>query len=102
MVSPAVFAGAARYHTGGVVGLKSGEVPIIAMKEEEVITRDDPRHVLNGGTQQQSSGNPNVKIVNTFDSGSFISEGLSTAVGQKAILNYIKANPNAVKQALNG
>lgn len=103
MVSPAVFAGAARYHTGGVVGLKSGEVPIIAMKEEEVITRDDPRHVLNGGTQQQQgSGSPNVKIVNTFDSGSFISEGLSTTVGQKAILNYIKANPNAVTQALNG
>src|SRR5690606_10925423 len=48
-VNPMVFASAQRYHSGGIVGLREGEVPIIAMKEEEVLTRDDPRHSLNGG-----------------------------------------------------
>jgi len=49
MVDPSIFASAARYHTGGLVGLKPNEVPIIAENTEEVLTRSDPRHRLNGG-----------------------------------------------------
>ena len=45
-VSPMVFAGAKRYHSGGLVG---NEVPIIAQRGEEVLTRSDPRHAMNGG-----------------------------------------------------
>lgn len=50
-VSPAVFAGAPKFHNGGLVG---DEVPIIAKKGEEVLTADDPRHRSNGGGGSQS------------------------------------------------
>jgi hypothetical protein len=57
----ALFAGATRYHSGGIAGeqpdseraaaisavLKAGEVPAILMRDEEVLRRDDPRHRFN-------------------------------------------------------
>ncbi|MEO5338834.1 MAG: hypothetical protein H7841_18425, partial [Magnetospirillum sp. WYHS-4] len=46
-VDPAVFREAERFHGGGLVGLRHGEVPIVALRGEEVLTRDDPRHRLN-------------------------------------------------------
>lgn len=39
-----VFGSAPRYHTGGLAGLKPDEVPAVLLKNEEVLTRDDPRH----------------------------------------------------------
>lgn len=41
------FAGAPRLHDGGVLGLRSNEVPAILQRGEEVLTRDDPRHRAN-------------------------------------------------------
>ena len=55
-VSPAIFAGAMRYHTGGVVGLRPNEVPIIAKKNEEMINESDPRHRNNGGLAEKGGG----------------------------------------------
>ncbi|MBF0095566.1 MAG: hypothetical protein HQL34_13605, partial [Alphaproteobacteria bacterium] len=46
-VDPALFRAAERFHRGGMVGLRSGEVPIVALRGEEVLTRDDPRHRFN-------------------------------------------------------
>lgn len=43
-VNPAVFAGAERYHMGGIAGLGADEVPAILKRREEVITPSDPRH----------------------------------------------------------
>lgn len=48
-VSPLVWAGAQRYHTGGIGGLAPDEVPAILRKGEEVLTAQDPRHRANGG-----------------------------------------------------
>lgn len=96
-VSPAMFANAARYHSGGIAGLKPNEVPAVLMRGEEVLTRDDPRHMLNSG-----GGGGSVKIVNTFDESDFFSKGASTKVGEKAILNLVRSNPRAFKQAMNG
>jgi len=56
-VSPLVFSSAPRYHNGGIPGLRSNEVPTILEKGEEVLTRNDPRHILN-----QSGGSQNVKV----------------------------------------
>ncbi len=53
-VDPAVFNSAHRYHSGGIPGLKPNEVPIIALDDEEVLTRSDPRHRYN--LQNRSSG----------------------------------------------
>ncbi|CAA6605811.1 Phage-related minor tail protein [Rhodospirillaceae bacterium LM-1] len=52
-VDPTLFREAERFHGGGMVGLRSGEVPIVALRGEEVLNRDDPRHRFNlsGGSQ---------------------------------------------------
>ncbi|MBX4993858.1 hypothetical protein ABID08_006549 [Rhizobium binae] len=47
-VSPSTFAGAKRYHTGGVAGLQPGEVPAILQRGEVVL----PRGTKMGGGQQ--------------------------------------------------
>jgi tape measure domain-containing protein len=46
---PRIFSSATRYHNGGIPGLKPNEVPIIALDDEEVLTRNDPRHRYNLG-----------------------------------------------------
>lgn len=96
-VNPAIFRNAARYHSGGIAGIKPGEVPAILQKGEEVLTRDDPRHIANAAGSQQPMS---VKIVNTIDSGSMVSEGLSTAEGERSLFNFVRANKAAFKQIL--
>jgi len=100
-VSPFVFVGAPRYHTGGIAGLAPDEYPAILKKNEEVLTEGDPRHVFNNGaaanpvTAQQS-----IKVINMVDSASVVSEGISTQPGERAVLNVIRANRAAIKQVL--
>jgi tape measure domain-containing protein len=95
-VSPAWFSNAVRYHQGGIAGLKPGEVPAILERGEEVLTANDPRHMANGGGQSPV----NVKVVNTIDPGSFVSEGLNTPNGEQSVLNFIRSNQQAVRSAL--
>lgn len=97
-VSPAWFAGAARYHEGGLAGLRPGEVPAILMRNEEILTRDDPRHILNGGAG--GGGASPVTVVNAFDAGSFMAEALGSREGQQMLLNFVRANSSAFKGAL--
>ncbi len=74
VVDPAVFIGAPRFHRGGLV---PGERPIIAMEGEEVLRRDDPRHVRNRG------GDAGDFIVNVIDQRGARSEPLE--VSQRAV-----------------
>lgn len=96
--NPMIFANARRFHDGGIPGLRQGEVPAILKENEEVLTEDDPRHIFNGGAQKQGD----VKIVNAIDAGDFVSKGLDTPIGTRAILNFIRANSVAVNGALAG
>jgi lambda family phage tail tape measure protein len=78
---PAVFHHAPRFHAGGLVdwpGLRPDEVPIIARRGEEVLTRSDPRHRDN---RQESGLTINVSMtVVTRDADSFRrSQGQITA-----------------------
>lgn len=103
-VNPGVFANAARYHTGGVVGLQPWEVPIIAKKNEEVLTEDDPRHINNVGSSTESgngnSGMSNLQIINAIDSESVVQAGLSSPAGVKTVINLVKANKQTFKSIL--
>lgn len=90
------FQNAVRYHTGGIAGLKPNEVPAVLERGEEVLTRKDPRHSMNGGAPNQQS----VKIVNTFDAGEMVSAGLNTPAGEKVIMNFMSRNRQKIKQAL--
>ena len=61
-VSPAIFANARRYHSGGIVGLEPNEVPFIGLEGEEVVTEDDPRHRNNLGKGKGGSGGSTVNV----------------------------------------
>jgi tape measure domain-containing protein len=93
-VPSAYFANAMKYHTGGIIGLKPDERPIIGKVGEEMLTENDPRH------RNNASGQTPVKIINAIDAGDFVSKGMDTKSGERAILNFIRANSDAVKGAL--
>lgn len=61
-------ANAPRYHTGGLAGLKPDERPAILQLGEEVLTRADPRHRMNGGGKviNNTFVLPDVQDVETF------------------------------------
>lgn len=106
-VNPAIFANAMRAHSGGVPGLSPGEVPLVVKENEEILTREDPRHVLNGGLAAAAAGaagsSPvSVRNVNVFNAEDMLERALRTRVGEKIVLNFIRDNPNAVQAALEG
>jgi hypothetical protein len=76
-----IFQHAPRFHTGGLVGwpgLRPDEVPIIARRGEEVLTRTDPRHRDNHEERTRSI-NVSMTVV-TRDADSFRrSQGQITA-----------------------
>lgn len=98
MVDPLVFAGAPRYHSGGMVGLKAGEVPAILQTGEEVLSRSDPRNAANGGANGGGSG---YRIVNVLDP-ALVSNYLESSAGEKTVLNVIQRNPSQVRQLIGG
>ena len=97
MVNPAVFANAQRHHGGGIMGLKSNEVPIIGLRGEEVLTEDDPRHAKNGGGRGQAL---NVKNVNLFDPADVLEQALQSVAGERIILNHMTRNARKISAAL--
>lgn len=101
-VNPAIFAGAMRYHTGGFPGLRPGEVPVIAKEGEEILNEHDPRNALNGGASPAAAGASSVdlKIINTIDSGEFVSQGIQTRPGQRAFMNFITDNSSVIRAKL--
>ena len=99
MVSPLVFAGAQKFHEGGLPGLKSGEVAAILKKGEEVVTADDPRHVANGGTAGGATG-VNVTNINVLDTEELAGAVLTAQAAGPAMLNFIGRNRTAVRQKL--
>lgn len=87
-----LFAGAARYHSGGIAGaspLKPGEVPAILQRGEEVITQQDPRHAMNGGGT--GGGMQNVRI-NLIDDRGNIGDYMSSADGERVLLETLERN----------
>jgi hypothetical protein len=67
-VSPLAFAGAERYHSGGILGLRANEIPIIAKKGEMILTSADQRNLLSllrsGSAGGGGQGNINIQVVN--------------------------------------
>lgn len=101
-LSPAMFASARRFHDGGVPGLKPGEVPAVLKTNEEVLTRDDPRHILNQTDSAQGSGKRGLKIVNALSGSLALQEALATPEGEEVLVNYLRANKDVVKASLDG
>ena len=93
-----MFGGALRYHTGGVIGLKPNEVPIVAEKGEEMLTANDPRHRNNLGKGSGNSGGDQTRVTinNVLDSPS-IASALEGPDGERVIMNHIRANRSEIK-----
>lgn len=93
------FANAVRYHTGGLAGFAPNEVPAILEKNEEVLRRDDPRHVLNGG-KSAGSGEGGVDAgtrVVVVDDRKSVPEAMNSSSGEKVIMAAIKNNLPTIK-----
>jgi Tape measure protein len=91
------FENAPRYHSGGVAGLDQNEVPAILQRGEEVLSKNDARNAANGGKQSTPQ---HIQVVNAMDHESIVREGLNAPSNTKVILNMIRANRGAVRQAL--
>jgi len=107
-VDPRVFANAPRFHKGYNAGLKHGEMAAIVERTEAIMTEDSPFHPNNqaktlgaAAAAGAGSGGPNIKIVNAIDAGDFVSEGLNTAVGEQAMLNFIRKNKSSFKEVVS-
>lgn len=92
MANPSWFANAPRFHEGGLPGLRSDEVPSILQKGEEVLTRDDPRNVLNGG----GGNNAGTRFV-LVDDRSKVPEAMQSSEGERVIVETIKRNASTIK-----
>ena len=96
--SMSLFAGAPRYQTGGEIGLKPNEIPIIAMKGEEMLTESDPRHRKNLGKGSSSTANqqPRITINNVLDAPSLAS-AMEGPDGERMVMNHIRSNRGEIK-----
>lgn len=90
------FAGAPRFHNGGLPGLQPNEVPAILERGEEVLARDDPRNILNGGG---SSGGGSARFV-LVDDRSRVAEAMAGAEGEKVTMVHLRRNIPTLKQLL--
>jgi len=95
-VNPLIFAGAPRFHAGGMVGLKPGEVPAILQTGEEVLARNDPRNAANGG-----GGGGGTRIINVLDPG-LVQDYMTSSSGEKTFVNLIERNAGSIRQILAG
>jgi len=91
-VLPALaFAGAPRYHSGGIAGLAADEVPSILRKDEEILTRQDPRHRYNqGGTTETLEDR--VRFVFVDDQRN-LNDYLESPRGERTIVKIMQRNP---------
>ena len=98
-VSPALFANAPRYHTGGVVGIAPDEYPAILQKNEEVLSASDPRNIMNankkGAGGSQSGGGVRVVLV---DDRSRVADAMSGSEGESVVVQHIRANIPTIRQ----
>ncbi|HRP76274.1 MAG TPA: hypothetical protein PLN31_19470, partial [Azoarcus taiwanensis] len=95
------FAGAPRYHTGGIAGLRPGEVPAILKKREEVLTEDDPRHRFNGGREGAGAAPPrNMRFIFVDDERD-VSNWLRTT-SDEVFVEKLNRNATALRSILGG
>ena len=102
-VNPGIFAGAQRYHGGGMIGgLSPGEVPIIAKEGEYMADENDPLHPNNQTGKQSSGSNTDMTIYNLIDGEQVMRAALAADKGGNLLLNHIRANKDSFRAILNG
>ncbi len=103
-VNPAVFAGAPRMHSGGIVGgLKSDERARILQTGEEVLSRDDPRNLLNRNKGASGPADSGAMIRNVLAVGDDeIANAMNGSAGERVVLNILQRNAPSVRSMVRG
>lgn len=100
-VSPMLFAGAPRYHSGGIVGLRPDEYPAILQKNEEVLSKSDPRNVLNGGLMG-GNAQPKAQRFVLVDDRSRVAEAMAGSEGEEVTMVHLRKNIPTLRQLIRG
>jgi hypothetical protein len=101
-ISPLAFAGAPRYHSGGIAGLAPDERAAILKKGEEVLTRDDSRHRLNGGLNPAPAPNGGGMARAVLAVGDDeIAAAMQGEAGERVTMFHLRRNRATLKQMLN-
>lgn len=97
-MNPGWFANAPRFHTGGLPGLKSDEVPAILQKGEEVLSKDDPNNIMNmnRSTSSSTSQPPSMRFV-LVDDRTKIPEAMNAPEGEDVVMQILKRNATTVR-----
>lgn len=90
------FAGAPRFHSGGMVGLKAGEVPAILQTGERVLSRNETKSYNEG-----AGAGTGTRIINVVDP-RLAGDYLESAEGERTIMNVISRNPGVIRQLVGG
>lgn len=102
-VSPSWFAGAPRYHTGGVVGLAPDEYPAILQKNEEVLAASDPRNVMNMSKSATGQGQaPQSMRFVLVDDRAKVPEAMNSAEGEAVTMMHIRRNIATIRNEIKG
>lgn len=103
-VSAGVFASAPRFHTGGLPGIRPNEIPTILERGEEVLAKNDPRNIMNGGAGARSGGGNrgpmNFKFV-AVDERSSVAEAMATSEGEQVMLFNMNRKSSSMRQIMN-
>lgn len=93
------FNNAPRFHSGGLPGLKSDEVPAILQKGEQVLSKDDPNNIMNlqASQNRQNGSSPNLRFV-FVDERSKVPEAMNSAEGEQTVLQILRRNAPSVRQ----
>lgn len=94
-VNPLLFAGAPRFHGGGLVGLKPDERPAILQTGERVLNRQQTAD-YNGGGAGSGGG---TRVINVIDP-NLVQDYMTSSAGERTILNVIERNAGAVRQKI--
>lgn len=98
-VDPGIFANAPRYHNGKLVGLANNEVPAILEKQEEVLSKNDPRNALNGGLAAGGGGGGSMRVV-LVDDRANVAEAMSGTAGEQVVVQHLRKNVATIKSLL--
>lgn len=97
----AMLANAPRYHSGGIPNLASNEYATILKKNEEVLTDDSPRNILNGGAAANGGGAGMMSLQATIvDSRDSVPAAMATPAGRNVILETMRTDVSTVKSIL--
>lgn len=100
------FYDAPRYHSGGVVGgIGNNEYRAILEKNEEVLSKTDPRNVLNGGLAAMAGAGGGGSMASRFvlvDDRAKVPEAMNSPEGEQVTMVHLRRNVATLRQLLKG